>query len=169
MTCEGTEMPARATFARLITSCFGLGRLPLAPGTWGSVPAAAAFGAMGYLGVSPWVISAVMLFLMLGASLVCVVFSPMVIESTGKKDPGEIVVDELAGQSLTFVAAPFLAAGAMTLSGAAVGFVAFRVFDVLKPWPCRRLEKLPAGFGIVADDLMAGLYAAIVLQAYTCF
>jgi len=44
--------------------------------------------------------------------------------------------------------------------------VAFRVFDVLKPWPCRRLERLPGGFGILADDLMAGIYAAIVLQIY---
>jgi len=156
-----------ALVPRLFTSCLGLGKMPLAPGTWGSIPAAAAFGAMCHFQLPPWVISVIMLIILLDASALCILFSPPVIAATGRKDPGEIVIDELAGQSLTFLAAPLLAAaGALTWQAAAVGFVAFRIFDIVKPWPCRQLEKLPAGYGILADDLMAGVYAAIVLQVY---
>ncbi len=154
---------------RLFTSCLGLGKLPLVPGTWGSIPAAVLFGVLCHLQVQPWIISLVMLIIVLDAAFWCVVFSPAVIEATGRKDPGEIVIDELAGQALTFLAVPLLAPEALTWRAMAVGFVGFRLFDIIKPWPCRRLEQLPAGFGILADDLMAGIYAAIVLQIYLRF
>jgi phosphatidylglycerophosphatase A len=84
----------------------------------------------------------------------------------GASDPGPIVVDEIAGQWLTYlVALPFLA---LTSPGhlavfAAAGFLLFRFFDVLKPWPIRACEKLPGGIGIVADDLAAGYFAAFAL------
>lgn len=74
------------------------------------------------------------------------------------KDPQFIVVDEVLGQWLTL-------AGATTLNwkALALGFVLFRIFDIVKPWPVRRFEALPKGWGIVADDLMAGVYGAIIL------
>lgn len=74
------------------------------------------------------------------------------------KDPQFIVVDEVLGQWLTL-------AGAATLNWRAflIGFVLFRIFDIVKPWPVRRFESLPQGWGIVADDLMAGVYGAVVL------
>ena len=148
---------------RLLTSCFGLGYLPIAPGTWGSVPIAAVFGLMCYQGVSVITVSVVMGVIVLAGSIICVLFSPEVIEATAKKDPSEVVADEAAGQAVAFIGACGIGAGSaaiITISG----FLLFRLFDILKPFPCRRLEKLPNGFGILADDLMAGVYAAIVLQ-----
>ena len=152
--------------ARVFTSCFGLGMLPVAPGTWGSLPAAVIFVVLLWLGVPAVVICLVMAGLVILGSVSCVVFAPAAIEATGKKDPGEVVADELAGQAVAFLAAGFFAAESNGAILALVGFLAFRFFDILKPPPCRQFEKLPAGFGILADDLMAGVYAAIVLHIY---
>ncbi|HUD70883.1 MAG TPA: phosphatidylglycerophosphatase A, partial [Dongiaceae bacterium] len=77
----------------------------------------------------------------------------------GLKDPGLVVVDEAAGMLITLAGAP------ITRLSVAAGFVLFRIMDILKPFPARRLEALPGGFGIVVDDLFAGLYAAILLRA----
>ncbi len=156
--------------ARVFTSCFGLGMLPVAPGTWGSIPAALLFGLLCHFHAPPLIVFIVMLATVLAGSMICIIFAPAAIEATGKKDPGEVVADELAGQAVAFLAAGFFAAESNGAILAMVGFLAFRFFDILKPPPCRRLEKLPAGVGIVADDLMAGVYAAIVLQIYIyCF
>jgi len=166
------ENPTRpsAFVPRLFTSCLGLGRLPLAPGTWGSIPTALIFGLMCHFHLQAWLISLVMLVILLDGSLYCLIFSPAVIEATGKEDPGEIVTDELAGQALTFLAMPFLfTPETLTWRAVFAGFIAFRAVDSIKPWPCRRLEHLPAGFGILADDLMAGLYAAIILAVYVYY
>ena len=76
----------------------------------------------------------------------------------GVKDPPQAVIDEVAGQLLTLALAP------LAWKPLAAGFILFRAFDILKPWPIRRLEKLPEGTGIVVDDLGAGVYAAIALQ-----
>jgi phosphatidylglycerophosphatase A len=81
----------------------------------------------------------------------------------GRKDPGVVVVDEVAGQLITFV---FVPAGApWWVLGA--GFVAFRVFDMWKPYPIRRLEALESGLGIMADDVLAGAYAATLMSVLT--
>ena len=102
------------------------------------------------------------------SSAACVLFSPDVIKATGKKDPREVVADELAGQAVTFLVAPFFVVGAFTsrqiLVTVILGFLLFRLFDILKPFPIYRIQKLPEGWGILADDLLAGVYAAIVLQ-----
>ena len=149
---------------RLLTSCFGLGYLPIAPGTWGSMPVAAVFGLMCcYQDVSVITVSVMMGVIVLAGSIICVLFGPEVIEATAKKDPSEVVSDEAAGQAVTFIGACAAGAGSAVIITIA-GFLLFRLFDILKPFPCRRLEKLPKGFGILADDLMAGVYAAIVLQ-----
>jgi len=153
---------------RLVTSCFGLGRLPVAPGTWGSLPPAVAFGLMCSLNVPPVAISIVMAALVLAGSVACVAFAPAAIAATGKNDPGEVVADELAGQAVTFLLSPFLALNAASPKQiwitALAGFVLFRIFDISKPWPISSLEKLPAGWGILADDLLAGVFAWVVLQ-----
>ena len=143
--------------------------LPVAPGTWGSIPAALLFGLLCHFHAPPLIVFIAMLATVLAGSMICIIFAPAAIEATGKKDPGEVVADELAGQAVAFLAAGFFAAESNIAILALVGFLAFRFFDILKPPPCRRLEKLPAGFGILADDLMAGVYAAIVLQIYIYF
>ena len=152
---------------RLAASCFGLGRLPLAPGTWGSLPPTIIFAMMCHFGTSAVLISIVMAILAFVGSVVCVKFAPAIIAATGKTDPREVVADELAGQAITFLAIAFLTIGAATprqIWGITVlGFVLFRLFDIVKPWPIRKLEKLPKGWGVLADDLMASVYAAVVL------
>ena len=106
--------------------------------------------------------------LALVGSVVCVKFAPASIAATGKTDPGEVVMDEFAGQAVTFLIIPFLvietASTSQFLVVAIAGFLIFRLLDIVKPWPCRKLEKLPKGWGILADDLLAGVYAAVVLQ-----
>jgi phosphatidylglycerophosphatase A len=102
------------------------------------------------------------------SSVVCVAYAPAAIAATGKDDPREVVVDEVAGQAVTFLISPFLAIGSAPAGQvwlvAAGGFALFRIFDITKPWPIRKLETLPKGWGILADDLLAGVYAWIVLQ-----
>ncbi len=153
---------------RLLASCFGLGRLPIAPGTWGSLPPTIIFGLMCQFHVSGISISIVMAALAIAGSIICVRFAPAAIAATGKNDPGEVVADELAGQAVTFLVSPFVAISAVSSRdvwvAAVLGFFLFRLFDIAKPWPIRKLEKLPKGWGILADDLLAGVFAAIVLQ-----
>ena len=160
---------------RVMTSCFGLGFLPIAPGTWGSLPSMVIFFLLQYFGVGAAVSVAVMLCIIVWASVVCVLFSPAISRISGKEDPGEIVVDEVAGQSLSYIPAiimlGFLAKDVfvepiVAISTAIVGFLAFRLFDIWKPSPCRQLEKLPEGWGILLDDLMAGVYASVALSVF---
>src|SRR5262249_46176887 len=81
----------------------------------------------------------------------------------GTQDPGAVVVDEIAGQILTLAFLP------QTPRVVIAGFVLFRILDVAKPFPARRLESLPGGSGIMADDLVAGLYANLLLQGLAYF
>jgi len=156
---------------KLLTSCFGLGYLPIAPGTWGSLPPVIIFALMCYLNASVGTISIIMAALALAGSVVCVKFAPAIVASTGKTDPGEVVADEFAGQAITFLAISFSIAGPFSAGQiwviASLGFVVFRLLDIVKPWPIRKLEKLPNGWGILSDDLLAGAYAAIVLLICT--
>jgi phosphatidylglycerophosphatase A len=111
--------------------------------------------------------------LALAGSFICVKFAPAVIAATGQTDPREVVADELAGQAVTFLPVSFLAVDAATPGRiwiiTALGFGLFRLFDIVKPWPIRKLEKLPKGWGVLADDLLAGVYAAIVLLVISGF
>lgn len=151
---------------RFLTSCFGLGWLPIAPGSWGSLPSAIIFGLVYYLGGSGVLAVSLMVALIVAGSVVCVKFSHVAVAATGNEDPNEVVADEIAGQALTFLAMPLMMAdvsGGQIVSIVALGYFLFRLFDTVKPWPSYRLEELPAGWGILADDLMAGVYAGIAL------
>lgn len=148
---------------RLIASGFGLGRLPVAPGTWGSAPVAVVFALMCYIGAGVWGTAVVMVGLAVFGSVACVLFAPAAIEATGKKDPREVVVDEVAGQAVTFIGISAVGANQILIT-AVLGFLLFRFFDIVKPFPARKAEKLPDGWGVLADDLVTGIYAAIVLQ-----
>jgi phosphatidylglycerophosphatase A len=141
--------------ARIYSTFFGFGFVPLAPGTAASLAAAAVYK---YFFIKwPWPLFIVLIaFVSLTGSLAATSYS----RELGHKDPRRIVVDEAAGQWVTLILAP---AGWVPL---AAGFVLFRLFDVLKPIPIRKLETLPAGWGIMADDLAAGVYAWIVLRAF---
>jgi phosphatidylglycerophosphatase A len=147
---------------RLLASCFGLGWLPIAPGTWGSLPPTIIFALMSYLSLSPTFVCLVMVLLVLAGSIVCVECAPATIAATGKIDPPEVVADEFAGQALTFVFT-YAITNPPILTATIGGFLLFRIFDISKPFPIRKLEKLPQGWGILADDLLAGVYAGIAL------
>jgi phosphatidylglycerophosphatase A len=152
---------------RLVAACFGLGWLPGAPGTWGSALAAGAFALLLNLDMSPGGVAAIMAGLCLAGAAACVTCAPAAEAARGKTDPGEVVMDEVAGQSLTFLPVLALLPVAPSVKQiwvtTVLGFLLFRVFDIAKPWPIRKLESLPAGWGVLADDLLAGVYAAIVL------
>jgi phosphatidylglycerophosphatase A len=181
----------------LLATWFGLGHLPKAPGTWGSLAGMAA----GWLviklapqlravdpqhtGLFPPAPSALLSWcLLFWCSLLVAALgvwsSSTVSAYVGKKDPQFVVIDEVSGQMLTL----FLGLGRTTapLSGVAhlasrsvwymddrwlvllAGFLFFRLFDIWKPFPIRHLEKLPGGWGIMADDWLASIYAAILLR-----
>lgn len=155
---------------RLIASCFGLGWLPIAPGTWGSLPPVLAFGIMLHFGAPATAIVAVMVAFVVAASVACVACVPAVEALAGKTDPGEVVVDEVAGQAIVFLIIPLLLPADLSMKQccfiAGLGFLLFRVLDITKPWPIKKLEALPAGWGVLADDLLAGVFAALLLSIF---
>ena len=143
----------------LLTTCFGLGKLPIAPGTWGSLPPVVLYQVFGHLwpAANPYV----MAFFLIAGSWVCLRYAPAIIAATGKKDPSIVVADEVAGQAVVMLFITLLWPENIC-NTTVLGFFLFRLFDIAKPWPCKRLEKLPEGLGILADDLMAGVYASII-------
>jgi phosphatidylglycerophosphatase A len=151
---------------RMLTSCFGLGLLPGAPGTFASVPVAIIFSGSLYWGMPLIPLAIIMAGLVLWGAGICIAFGPAIEALTGRKDPPEIVADEFAGQATAYLIILGLTPAEAIKNHiwliAAGGFVLFRLFDIAKPWPIRRLERLPAGLGILADDLMAGLYAGLL-------
>jgi undecaprenyl-diphosphatase len=158
---------------RLLTSVFGMGWMPKAPGTWGSLPIVIIFALVCHLAGTVSSVLITMGAIVLISSLICVQFSPSVIRQTGLQDPHEIVIDEAAGQAITFIAAVFINISsfdnAHIFITAIFGFLLFRLFDIAKPWPIRRLEKYPEGWGILLDDLLAGVFACIALVLCTRF
>lgn len=152
-------MKNRAAFA--LATWFGCGYWPFGPGTAGSLGAvAAAWLLFRLVGLAPvWLLAAAAVLL-----LPAVWAAAEVARSSGSEDPGIVVVDEVLGQWVALAAA-----GAFTFPGAASAFVLFRLFDIFKPWPVRAAERLPGGWGIVADDLLAGVWAALLLLAGRAF
>lgn len=141
--------------ALLLSTWFYVGFFPIAPGTAGSIVAVLiAIFLHHYLGFAP------VTFAILAALLfpIAVHASTVTAKTNNVKDPGFIVIDEVIGQWITL-------AGASTLNPtvAIAGLALFRLFDIWKPPPVRQLERLPDGLGINADDVMAGLYGALVL------
>jgi phosphatidylglycerophosphatase A len=102
------------------------------------------------------------LWLLIPAAVMALLGGPICglgVRQFGDKDPGEVVYDEIAAFPIALAIVPF---NWMT---AVASFFAFRFFDILKPWPCRKLEHLPGGWGVLLDDLMAGVYTAVTLWA----
>ena len=138
--------------ASVVATAFGSGYSPFAPGTAGSAVGLLLFWPLAGL-AWPWQLVAVAVLSVVGA-----LAAGRVAGKLGLEDPGLVVVDEVAGQWLTLVALPFTPVTAL------VGFLAFRAMDIVKPWPARDLERLHGGWGIVADDLAAGVYAHLLLR-----
>jgi phosphatidylglycerophosphatase A len=153
------------SFGRLLATWFGCGYAPKGPGTAGSLAAIAiAWVLHEYAGVGPWG------FAILAGALTgpAIWAAGVTARETGLKDPQIVVIDEVVGQ---WFALGGIGAGAFQLNWKTflAAFALFRAFDIWKPPPVRQLERLPGGTGIVLDDVMAGLYAALVLWAAGCF
>lgn len=152
------DLPPRARthspldYAALAIATFGVGYLPLIPGTFGSMVGVAIF-----LLLRVWPVQV----LFIAVIVVLGVWAASRTERLlGLKDPGKVVVDEVAGQMISLLPLSFLADGPWFV-WVIVSFNLFRLFDIFKPYPAHRFEALPGGFGIMADDLVAGLYGAI--------
>jgi phosphatidylglycerophosphatase A len=137
-----------------IATFFGAGFGKPGPGTWGSVAAVLLWAAYAqFLHPSP---QALLLALLAGIALTLLLGIPaatIVARESGRRDPGFVVIDEVSGQWIALLFSPF------DLRHALIALILFRLFDIAKPFPIRRIERLPAGWGIVLDDVAAGLYA----------
>ncbi|GJQ30645.1 MAG: phosphatidylglycerophosphatase A [Phycisphaerae bacterium] len=148
---------------------FGLGRLRPAPGTWGSLPPILLALALHAAGLgpnhTPLLFSTVFGVLALIFAVACIVQGDAA-EARWGKDPSNAVADETAGQCLPlmFLPAATFASWPLALFTLALAFVSFRLLDIVKPWPAHQVQRLPAGWGILLDDLLAGLYAAAIVQ-----
>ena len=138
--------------ACLLATGFGSGSSPVAPGTAGSLVGLALFWPLRLLG-EPACLGALALLFGTG-----VIVSGHEARRAGVEDPGRVVVDEMVGMWATLLWLPW------SLGTAIAGFLLFRAMDVLKPYPARQLEGLPRGWGIMADDVMAGIYANLLLR-----
>ena len=135
---------------------FGTGLSPVAPGTAGSLAAVVIYYLISLAGGQATTVILIAL-IVLGAPLG--VWACGLLSGAGDPDPGRAVWDEFVGMWITCLFLP------PTIFWLAAAFICFRAFDVLKPWPARRLEALHGGWGIMADDIAAGIYGAVLLNA----
>jgi len=158
LSCEITRSKARLGLpvrhpAALLATWFGVGLIPIAPGTWGSL-AALPFA---------WAVSRVWGATGLAIAVAIIFFAgwwaaATVSKAGAIKDPGAVVIDEVAGQWLVLLAAP------RDQLAWLLAFLLFRIFDVWKPWPvCWADRDITGGLGVMLDDLLAAVYAALVL------
>ena len=150
----------KSRWAWTIGTFFGAGLLKPGPGSWGSAAAALLWLAGGwYLPLSAQQFAWLTLAAALLALAIGIPAATVVERESGREDPGHVVVDEVAGQWIALIHSQ------VNLSHLLAGFLLFRIFDIVKPWPARQLESLPAGWGIMLDDVAAGVYALLVMQA----
>lgn len=145
-----------ASAAILAATLFGAGRSPYVPGTVGTL-AAMPLAILAQRVLQPWWFLAAAV----GLALVAVWAAHVAAIEMARHDPGAVVIDEAAGLFVTLLFQP---RGAQTLPFYVLAFVLFRVMDIVKPPPARGAERLPGGWGIVTDDLVAGVYANVALR-----
>lgn len=146
--------PRKTLWAWAVATFFGAGLGKPGPGTWGSVAAVLLWAAVAAF-MHPSAKTLVFI-LVAGIALAIVLGVPaatIAARESGRHDPGFVVIDEVAGQWIALLGSP------ADWRHALIALILFRVFDIVKPFPARQLEALPAGWGIVFDDIAAGLYA----------
>ncbi|NIP30033.1 MAG: phosphatidylglycerophosphatase A [Candidatus Dadabacteria bacterium] len=142
----------------LLSTFFYLGYSPIAPGTVGTLGAILLYMLISRLDDALFYLIFTIIFIFLSF-----IVSKHAIEKFGKEDPGEIVIDEVCGYMVSMFLIPF------SIINIALGFFIFRLFDIVKPYPARKLEKLPGGYGVVMDDVAAGIYTNLLLQLINYF
>ena len=162
------EFPDLKKFSHLSSTFFGVGLLPMAPGTWGSVAALFLFFGLIYVQISFLLYFLLFIFFSIASIIICEIASSDLVE----KDHKSIVIDEVAGAGLSFLFIPLLGIyNFSTLEWQKESYLAafiliflFRFFDILKPHPISFIDsKFKSGFGIVLDDLVAGIFAGLTL------
>ncbi|MBI3671003.1 MAG: phosphatidylglycerophosphatase A [Acidobacteria bacterium] len=165
--------------ALLLATAFGLGNLPKAPGTWGSLAGTAIYWGLLrlvrrsalYLHDTYFVVDAAFplgVVLTMTIAIVGVWAASRAADYWGIKDPGRVVIDEVSGQHLSLLIGLGWSV-APNWKYLLAGFILFRVFDIWKPFPVRQVEALPGGWGIMADDWVAAIYAALGLWVARAF
>jgi phosphatidylglycerophosphatase A len=153
---------SKSRISWMIGTFFGIGHLQPGSGTWASAITVALWWA-----ASKWLPLASLVPVSIAVSglvtLIGIPPSTVVARESGIKDPGFVVIDEVAGQMIALIAVP------VNWKYMLAGFILFRSFDILKPFPLRGLESLPGGTGIMMDDVGAGLYALALLQLWLHF
>ena len=141
----------------LTATFLGIGYMRPGPGTWASLATTLLFAALAYfLPGSAHIPVAIALAVLV--TIIGIPAATLVARASRTKDPGFVVIDEVAGQLVSLIAVP------LAWKTFLAGFILFRVFDILKPPPVRQLERLPEGSGIMLDDVAAGIYALVVVQ-----
>ena len=149
----------KTLWAWLIGTFFGAGLLKPGPGTYGSISAVLLWYAAAHLfHPSPISLAVGTAIAAVAATLIGIPAATIVARESGREDPGHVVIDEVAGQLIALIAIP------ADWQHAAISLILFRLFDILKPPPIRQFERLPAGTGIMLDDVAAGLFALAVAQ-----
>jgi len=159
------SLPTAAPKSRLswlIATFFGVGFLPPGPGTWASGVTVVLWWAASHWLQTGWQVPAAVL-VSVAITIIGIPPSTVVARESGRKDPGFVVIDEVAGQMIALIGV------ALSWKYLLASFILFRSFDIVKPFPLRRLEKLPEGTGIMMDDVGAGLYALALLQMWIHF
>jgi len=149
----GAEAATRAPVAWTVATFFGVGHFPVASGTVATAAALPVYLLCWAAGGSAAVAAAAVALSLAGVAAATVMETRL-----GYHDPSEVVIDEVAGFMVTMLYIE------PTLWTCAAGFLLFRAFDILKPWPASRAEKLPGGWGIMSDDLICGLMANAVIR-----
>ena len=168
---ESPQTYAPADYLALAIATFGVGFLPLAPGTWGSLVGLGIYLLLRFiaLDLGQVLFLVVQLIVILGITLSGIWAASQTERITGRKDPSKVVVDEVAGQliaCLPVALVPFWSSWKIWII---VSFILFRFFDIVKPYPARQMEHLHGGLGIMCDDLIAGLYGALIVFACVFF
>jgi phosphatidylglycerophosphatase A len=144
----------KTVWAWTVATFFGFGLLKPAPGTWGSLAAMLLWAAYA-MGTHPafWTLTYALLAGIVLSVAIGIPAATIAARESGRKDPGFVVIDEVAGQWIALLGSPG------DWKHALIALALFRLFDITKPFPARQLESLPEGWGIVFDDVAAGLYA----------
>lgn len=162
-----TAKTARTPWAWAVGTFFGAGLLKPGPGTWGSVGAMLLWLLFAWAAhPTPWALRSLTILAALLAIATGIPAASIVESESGREDPGHVVIDEVAGQWIALLA--FCGYGHANWRHALLALALFRLFDIWKPWPVRRLELLHGGTGIMMDDVAAGIYALLagVLLSY---
>jgi phosphatidylglycerophosphatase A len=158
-----TSATKKTVWAWLAGTFFGIGMVGKGGGTVASVVTVGLWWLFAKSGVGISTLTGTTIMVAVATTLIGIPAGTIVARELGKKDPSEVVLDEVAGQAIALIAVP------VSWKYAICSLILFRAFDIIKPPPVRQLEALPGGMGIMMDDVAAGIFALLLVQAARWF